>query len=74
MTVIGIIAGDSRVPISYKGFTFNSSKTDIIRELGDPAEEKDGYIYYHIEPEGSVTFSLNSEDKVSDIAILLNIR
>ena len=74
VTVIGITAGDSRVPVSYMGLTFDSAKADIIRTLGDPIEEKDDYIYYHIEPEGSVTFSLNSEDKVSDIAVFLNIR
>lgn len=72
VVVIGIIA--ENVPVSYKGLTLGSSKEEIVRELGDPVEEKDGYIYYHIEPEGSVTFSLNSEDKVSNIAIFLDIR
>ena len=74
VTVIGIAAGDSRVPVSYMGLTFGASKDDIIRTLGAPADENDDYIYYYIEPEGSVTFSLNSENKVEDIAIFLNIR
>lgn len=74
VTVIGITVGDIRIPVSYMGLTLDSAKADIIRTLGDPVEEKDDYIYYYIEPEGSVTFSLNSEDKVSDIAVFLNIR
>ena len=74
VTVIGIVAGDSRVPVSYLGLTFDSTKDDIIRVLGDPVETDGAYLYYLIEPEGSVTFSMDSENKVVDIAVFLNIR
>lgn len=72
--VIGLVAGNSSVPVSYMGLTYNSDKTEIIRVLGEPEKDDDQYMYYLIEPEGSVTFSLNSENKVTDIAIFLNIR
>ncbi|MBD5129433.1 MAG: hypothetical protein HDT43_05865, partial [Ruminococcaceae bacterium] len=70
--VIGIIA--ENVPVSYKGLTLGSSKEEVIRELGDPEEEGGGYIYYRIEPEGSVTFSLDTENKVTNVAVFPDIR
>lgn len=75
-TVIGVDVGDSGIPISYMGLSFNSTKDDIIRTLGEPLETGYGedYLYYQIEPEGSVTFTFNDENKVSNIAIFLDIR
>lgn len=75
-TVIGVDVGDSRIPISYMGLSFNSTKDDIIRTLGEPFETGSGedYLYYQIEPEGSVTFTFNNENKVANIAIFLDIR
>ncbi len=75
-TVIGVDVGDSSIPISYMGLSFNSTKDDIIRTLGEPLETGYGqdYMYYQIEPEGSVTFTFNDENKVSNIAIFLDIR
>lgn len=75
-TVIGVDVGDSSIPISYMGLSFNSTKDDIIRTLGEPFETGSGedYLYYQIEPEGSVTFTFNDENKVANIAIFLDIR
>lgn len=72
--VIGLVTGDSRVPVTYMGVTFGSGREDVANALGSPVEEDDTYMYYYIDPKGSVTFTLNDEKKVSGIAIFMDIR
>lgn len=61
--VIGLVTGDSQVPVTYMGVTFGSGREDIVNALGDPIEEDNTYMYYYIEPKGSVTFTLDSEKR-----------
>lgn len=77
-TVIGInVEPDDyfgSVSFSYLGLTRDSDKDDIIAMFGEPDAGLNTYMCYYLGEKGSVSFSLNSSNRIRKIEIFLNIR
>lgn len=72
--VIGLSVADSSVPMSYTGLTFGSSEKDITDMFGEQDYGKDTVLTYYIEPEGSVSFFLDTGHNVEEFLLFVDIR
>lgn len=72
--VIGFTLNEDIVPMSYLGLTYNSNRDDIIAMFGEPDAGQNTYMCYYFGEKGSVSFSLNSSNRIRKIDIFLNIR